>query len=126
MQLVGRVLQIQTAVAVILAGLGIFFVSWPFGVSALIGGLIAALPQLIFGLWAFRARGARNARRIMRNVFVGEALKLVTTALTFIVVWKTVPWLVASGLLTGFVVMITTLLVTLPAIGGESELRNSG
>jgi ATP synthase protein I len=121
MQLVGRILQIQTAVAVILAGLGILFISWPFGVSALIGGLIAALPQLIFGLWAFRARGARNARRITQNVFVGEALKLLTTALAFIAVWTSVPWLDAAGVFAGFVMTIVTLQLTLPWTLGRTK-----
>lgn len=121
MQLVGRILQIQTAVAVILAGLGILFISWPFGVSALIGGLIAALPQLIFGLWAFRVRGARNARRITQNVFVGEALKLLTTALAFIAVWTSVPWLDAAGVFAGFVMTIVTLQLTLPWTLGRTK-----
>ena len=121
MQLVGRILQIQTAVAVILAGLGILFISWPFGVSALIGGLIAALPQLIFGLWAFRARGARNARRITQNVFVGEALKLLTTALAFIAEWTSVPWLDAAGVFAGFVMTIVTLQLTLPWTLGRTK-----
>ncbi len=121
MQLVGRILKIQTLVAVLLAGLGVFFISWPFGMSALIGGLIAAIPQLIFGLWAFRVRGARNARRITQNVFVGEALKLVTTAVAFVAVWTSVPWLDAAGLFAGFVMTIVTLQLSLPWTLGRAK-----
>ena len=121
MQLVGRILKIQTLVAVLLAGLGVFFISWPFGMSALIGGLIAAIPQLIFGLWAFRVRGARNARRITQNVFVGEALKLMTTAAAFVAVWTSVPWLDAAGLFAGFVMTIVTLQLSLPWTLGRAK-----
>jgi len=121
MQLVGRILKIQTLVAILLAGLGIFFISWPFGMSALIGGLIAAIPQLIFGLWAFRVRGARNARRITQNVFVGEALKLMTTAVAFVAVWTSVPWLDAAGLFAGFVMTIVTLQLSLPWTLGRAK-----
>ena len=121
MQLVGRILKIQTLVAVLLAGLGGFFISWPFGMSALIGGLIAAIPQLIFGLWAFRARGARNARRITQNVFVGEALKLVTTVLALIAVWASIPWLDATGVFAGFLTTIGMLQVTLPWMLGNTR-----
>jgi ATP synthase protein I len=118
MQLVSRILLIQTSVAVMLAGLGSVLISWQFGMSVLIGGLSAAVPQLIFGFWAFRAQGARNARRITQNVFVGEALKLLTTALAFIVVWTSIPWLDAAGMFAGFVMTIITLQLTLPwAIG---------
>ena len=121
MQLVGRILKIQTLVAVLLAGLGVLFISWPFGMSALIGGLIAAIPQLIFGLWAFRVRGARNARRITQNVFVGEALKLMTTAVAFVAVWTSVPWLDAAGLFAGFVMTIVTLQLSLPWTLGRAK-----
>ena len=121
MQLVGRILKIQTLVAVLLAGLGALFISWPFGMSALIGGLIAAIPQLIFGLWAFRVRGARNARRITQNVFVGEALKLMTTAVAFVAVWTSVPWLDAAGLFAGFVMTIVTLQLSLPWTLGRAK-----
>ena len=121
MQLVGRILKIQTLVAVLLAGLGVSFISWPFGMSALIGGLIAAIPQLIFGLWAFRVRGARNARRITQNVFVGEALKLMTTAVAFVAVWTSVPWLDAAGLFAGFVMTIVTLQLSLPWTLGRAK-----
>lgn len=121
MQLVGRILKIQTLVAVLLAGLGVLFISWPFGISALIGGLIAAIPQLIFGLWAFRVRGARNARRITQNVFVGEALKLMTTAVAFVAVWTSIPWLDAAGLFAGFVMTIVTLQLSLPWTLGRAK-----
>lgn len=121
MQLVGRILTIQTLVAVLLAGLGVSFISWPFGMSALIGGLIAAGPQLIFGLWAFRVRGARNARRITQNVFVGEALKLVTTVLALIAVWASIPWLDATGVFAGFLTTIGMLQVTLPWMLGNTR-----
>jgi F0F1-type ATP synthase, subunit I len=121
MQLVGRILKIQTLVAVLLAGLGVFFISWPFGMSALIGGLIAAIPQLIFGLWAFRVRGARNARRITQNVFVGEALKLMATAVAFVAVWTSIPWLDAAGLFAGFVMTIVTLQLSLPWTLGRAK-----
>lgn len=121
MQLVGRILKIQTLVAVLLAGLGVLFISWPFGMSALVGGLIAAIPQLIFGLWAFRVRGARNARRITQNVFVGEALKLVTTVLALIAVWTSIPWLDATGVFAGFLTTIGMLQVTLPWMLGNTR-----
>lgn len=52
--------------------------------SALIAGAIAVVPNTIFAFNVFRLRGASRARDIMRNVYWGEGIKIITTAIGFI------------------------------------------
>ncbi|RMT67228.1 F0F1 ATP synthase, F0 subunit I [Pseudomonas savastanoi pv. nerii] len=53
------------------------------GYSGLCGGLIAWLPNLYFAHKAFRFSGARAAQAIVRSFYVGEAGKLIFTAVLF-------------------------------------------
>lgn len=101
-----RMLSIQCLVATLTAILGLIFGSLNVGLGLLVGGLVAAIPQGVFGWWAFRARGARQAHLITRNMFLGEGLKLVFTAALLGTVWALVRELSAGGVLAGFIVTL--------------------
>ena len=43
------------------------------------GCISAIIPHLLFSVWAFRAQGARSAKKILGHFFVGEAVKLIVS-----------------------------------------------
>ncbi len=57
------------------------------GFSALLGGLIAWIPQSVFAWMVFRHRGARRMNQSVRDLMLGEGLKLGLTFVLFIVVF---------------------------------------
>lgn len=82
--------------------------------SALWGGLVAILPELVFAVILFRHRGARAARKIVNSFYLGEGVKIVFSvglfALVFgcfqvepVVFFISYAWLVVSG---GFLLLI--------------------
>ena len=58
--------------------------------SALLGGLVCALPNWCFALIAFRHRGVHAAKQIVMGFYLGEAVKLVMTIVLFSLVLVTV------------------------------------
>ena len=70
--------------------------------SALLGGLVCLLPNCYFAYRAFRFRGARAARHIVRSFYAGEAGKLVITALLFALVFSQVTPINALAVFLGF------------------------
>ncbi len=84
--------------------------------SVVVGGSVAIMPQSLFGFWVFRQRGARNARAIARNLFVGEGLKLSITATLFAIVWLNAESLKAVAVFAGFVITVLAGQLSLPLI----------
>jgi ATP synthase protein I len=79
------------------------------GYSALLGGMIAWLPNLYFAHKAFRFSGARAAQEIVRSFYAGEAGKLILTFVLFALTFAGVKPLEAPVL---FGVYLLTLLVS--------------
>nr|WP_178111167.1 F0F1 ATP synthase subunit I [Pseudomonas sp. 8Z] len=79
------------------------------GYSALLGGMIAWLPNLYFAHKAFRYSGARAAREIVRSFYAGEAGKLILTFVLFALTFAGVKPLAAPVL---FGVYLLTLMVS--------------
>lgn len=77
------------------------------GLSALLGGLIAWLPNVYFALRAFRYRGARAAQRIVRSFYAGAFGKMILTMAMFAVVFIKVKPLGALALFVGFAAVQT-------------------
>lgn len=73
------------------------------GGSALLGGAICVIPNGIFAFLALRHAGARAARRIANAFYMGEAIKLLLTALLFAIVLAWLP-VNASAVLLSFIV----------------------
>lgn len=55
--------------------------------SALLGGLVALLPSALFAKKLFAHQGARAAKQIVRNFYLGEALKIMTSVALFALVF---------------------------------------
>lgn len=82
-----QVLIAQMIVVVLLSVLLLVWKGWHAGYSGFLGGLVAWLPNLYFAHKAFRYRGARAAREILKSFYAGEAGKFVLTALLFALVF---------------------------------------
>lgn len=57
-------------------------------VSVFLGCLLAAIPTFIFVRQAFRFGGAKQAQSVLRSLYWGEALKLISCTLGFALVFK--------------------------------------
>ena len=60
-------------------------------ISALIGGMVCIIPNLYLAAKLFQHRGAHAARRIVRNFYWGEAVKIFLTMLMFALVFIYIP-----------------------------------
>ena len=92
------------------------------GLSALLGGLIAWLPNTYFALRAFRHRGARAAQKIVRSFYAGAFGKMILTMAMFAVVFIKVKPLGALALFVGFA-LVQTLNWIVPLLLAFSERR---
>lgn len=78
-----------TCIVVIVCTVTIFLI-WnkTFAISALIGGFIGIIPNVIFAFKAFRYAGARSAEKVVESFFSGIKIKMVLTAILFSLVFK--------------------------------------
>lgn len=56
-------------------------------ISALLGGLVCILPNVLFAIKLFKYQGARAARQIVNNFYKGEALKIFLSIFLFTAVF---------------------------------------
>ncbi|MCL1143831.1 ATP synthase subunit I [Shewanella gaetbuli] len=78
-----KIVMLQAA---IVGGTSILlFVMWgvQYGLSALAGGLIAVLPNFVFATLAFSHAGASASGKVVKSLFLGEAVKLLLTIVLF-------------------------------------------
>ena len=82
--------QIAFMVAVVLfLTLIIFFLwGWTIAKSALIGGFIAIIPNMLFAYKAFKYAGAQASRKVIDSFFSGVKLKMGLTALLLALAFK--------------------------------------
>ena len=76
------------------------------GLSALLGGLIAWVPNVYFAIRAFRHRGARLAQKIVRSFYAGAFGKYVLTMAMFAMVFIMVRPLNPLALFIGFILVM--------------------
>lgn len=78
-----------TFIVVVCMTLSVFII-WDehFAKSALIGGLIGIIPNIVFALKAFRYAGARKAKKVVESFFSGIKIKIGLTAILFSLVFK--------------------------------------
>src|SRR5690606_9179872 len=85
---------------------------WISTYSLLIGGLIAAVSGAFFAGRVFKYRGARATELIVKQIYIGEAVKLVLIGAGFALSFIFVEPLDVVALFSGFVLVhITGLLV---------------
>ncbi len=56
--------------------------------SALVGGLVALVPNIVFAYKAFQYAGAQSSKKVVESFFSGVKLKMVLTALLFALTFK--------------------------------------
>lgn len=82
--------------------------TWTDAYSLLIGGLICLIPGTLFARKAFKYRGARSAGLIVKELYKGEAIKLVLMGAGFALSFIYVDPLNAVALFSGFVLVHIT------------------
>lgn len=112
-----KVIVIQFLTSVV-AALGCFLVLDTIAAySVLLGGLICTLPNGYFARKAFQYRGARYAPQIVKSFYVGEAGKLVMTAVMFALVFAGVRPLNEGAVIAGFVLAMVVGLIATALVG---------
>ncbi|MEX0739881.1 MAG: ATP synthase subunit I [Pseudohongiella sp.] len=81
---------------------------WLSAYSLLIGGLICLIPGTLFARRAFKYRGARSAGLIVKELYKGEAIKLVLMGAGFALSFIYVKPLDVVALFSGFVLVHIT------------------
>jgi ATP synthase protein I len=90
-------------------------------VSAVLGGGISTAASLAMALLSFGDKAATDPLRAVRAFFVGEAAKVVTVIVLFVVVLKTmkvVPLAMLGTYIATFFVFWVALANALPPLGG--------
>ncbi len=85
---VWRLLKWQLIVTVVMCGLLLCLMNANAGLSALLGGLVSIIPNIVFAKLLFHHQGARAAKKIVTSFYKGEALKIVITMTLFAAVFK--------------------------------------
>lgn len=78
------------------------------GYSGLLGGLVAVIPNAYFAYRVYRYSGARSARAIVKELYSGEAGKLILTAALFVLVLMGVRPLGMLALFAGYFAAVAT------------------
>lgn len=68
----------------------ITYIIWgkTYAFSALLGAIIAIIPNIIFGKKAFKYSGARQSQQVVDSFYQGEKLKIVITAILFALTFR--------------------------------------
>jgi len=102
-----RIVLVQLVVTVVIATLFLLR-SQEAAYSALLGGLIYALPNAYFAYKAFQYTGARQVSYVLRGFYQGGMWKLVLTGIGFGLAFKFVKPLDLLALFSAFVVVQST------------------
>ena len=80
--------------------------------SFLGGGLICIIPNLLFSRIFFPTKGVRKPKQVVAALYGGELVKIVTTILLFIIVFK---FFVTDGLFLflGYIIALVLYLIIL-------------
>jgi ATP synthase protein I len=82
--------QILFTIFIVLLTTIIIFFIWgtPHAKSALVGGVVATVPNIVFAIKAFKYAGAQSSKKVVESFFGGVKLKMVLTALLFALAFK--------------------------------------
>ena len=93
-------------------------------IGAFLGGIIVWFPNCYFAFRAFKHRGARAARLIVRSFYTGAAGKMLLTAGMFTLVFVNVKPLNAPAVFLGFAA-VQMLNWVVPLIVGKLDSQQS-
>lgn len=111
----------QTALCLGLAALLAVSQGRVVAVSCLLGGAVAVIPNAFLAARLLRPGGGNDARAILKAAWIGEAGKLVLTALLFGVIFAAVRPLSALAVFAGFIAAQLVVLAALAVGGGSSS-----
>lgn len=111
-------LLIQLSLALLAGAVGWLWKGPAAGYSALLGGMIALLPNVYFTYKAFRYFGARSIRAIAQSMWSGEMGKLFLTAALFALVFAGVERLNVAALFVGYVLVLSIAACALLLVKG--------
>ncbi|MGZ8189748.1 MAG: ATP synthase subunit I [Methylococcaceae bacterium] len=97
---VSKVLSYQILVIIIITILFAVLGGWQKGLSPVLGGGAALIPNIYFALRIQRAAG-QNAKKILDAFYAGEAGKLLLTAALFVIIFQ-IPNIEILPLLAGY------------------------
>ena len=83
--------QIGISITIVLIFTLIIYFIWGVttATSALTGGVIGVVPNIIFAYKAFKYAGAKSSKLVVESFFSGVKIKMIVTALLFAIVFKT-------------------------------------
>ena len=83
--------QIGISITIVLIFTLIIYFIWGVttATSALTGGVIGVVPNIIFAYKAFEYAGAKSSKLVVESFFSGVKIKMIVTALLFAMVFKT-------------------------------------
>ena len=84
---VAKVLYYQFLIILTIAGIFRIKDGETQGLSALLGGVAAFIPNLSFALWLYKSKNL-NARKIVNSFYMGEAIKWFMTIAAFVTVFQ--------------------------------------
>ncbi|WP_333608707.1 ATP synthase subunit I [Arsukibacterium sp.] len=99
-----KLIACQVAVAAVVALVFYLINGEPAARSAFKGGLIAAVPNLVFALFAFWFLGRGSAEQARTAMMRGHSLKIVLTIVLFVVVMQQP--IAAGPLMAGFILTL--------------------
>jgi ATP synthase protein I len=114
----------QGAVTIVVASVSYAMAGRLAAVSALIGGGISTLASLVMAALAFRKSSLANAYSAVSGFYVGEAAKLATVVVLFIVVLRTMkvsPLAMFAAYVATFFVYWVALANALPSMGSSKD-----
>lgn len=97
-----KVIIAQLAVTVFIAVISLLASGTVLAYSALLGGLISALPNSYFALHAYRYQGARNSQNVVKGFIRGELGKIIMTVVLFALSFTLITNLNELALILGF------------------------
>lgn len=112
----------QAGVAVVLAGLLGLWLGKVVGVSTLLGGMIAVVPNAFLAARLIAPRRSDNAVAVLRSAWIGELGKLALTAILFAAIFVTVRPLAAPAVFAGFIAAQSVIFGALFFSGGVKGL----
>lgn len=104
--------QLAVSLTLTLSAAIVIYFIWglSYALSALAGGFISIIPNVVFAYKAFKYAGASASKKVLESFYAGEKIKLVLTAFLFALAFKYLAIVSIPFFLTYFVVMVMSLL----------------
>ncbi len=102
---VSKILSYQVLINIMVSSGFALLEGYNFGLSSVLGGMAAFIPNLFFALMVNKSTG-RSARSVLNSFYIGEAGKLLLTGVLFIIIFK-MPNIEILALLVGYITALS-------------------